>query len=103
MNVNEYSKQRIGVFANAKDHETALHKAIKGEGWYDGFNGCLPLVSLLLEWGARVNAKDYEEHTPLHLAAMMGDSTLLLLLLDYGADVNAITTIGKTPLHLAAQ
>jgi ankyrin repeat protein len=103
MNVNEYSKRRIGGFANATDHETALHKAIEGERWDDLFNGRLTLVSLWLEWGARVNAKNYEEHTPLHFAARVGDSTLIQLLLDHEADVNAITNTGKTSLHLAAQ
>ncbi|KAI5800450.1 ankyrin repeat-containing domain protein [Pyronema domesticum] len=98
MNVNEYSRQSI-----ATDHETALHKAIEGQGWGSYCNRRLPLVSLLLEWGARVNAKDYEEQTQLHLATRAGDSTLIRLLLDHKADVNAMTNTGMAPRHLAMQ
>jgi hypothetical protein len=105
MDVNEHSKRRIVGFADTTGNDTALHKAIEGKGSEDRyfFNGRLPLASLLLEWGARVHAKDYVGRTPLHFAAIKGDSTLMQLLLDHKADVNANTNTGQTPLHLAIQ
>jgi ankyrin repeat protein len=107
MDVNEYSKRRTVGFrvADTTDNDTALHRAIEGKGceYRRWFNGRLSLASLLLEWGARVHAKDYYGRTPLHLAADKGDSTLIQLLLDHKADVNAIKDTGETPLYLAVQ
>ena len=65
-------------------------------------SGDLEAARLLLQHGAKVDAKDANGGRPLHGAACQGDCALIGLLLDQGADVNAKTGDGVTPLHLAA-
>lgn len=43
-----------------------------------------------------------EAATPLHLAALVGDSKSAEILLFYGADVHSLSGSNETPLHLAA-
>jgi ankyrin repeat protein len=52
--------------------------------------------------GIDVNAKDNEEKTPLHRAAMSNNDRIVTLLLDKGAALFAQDNDGSTPLHLAA-
>jgi ankyrin repeat protein len=52
--------------------------------------------------GIDVNAKDNEEKTPLHRAAMANNDRIEALLLDKGAALFAQDNDGSTPLHLAA-
>ncbi|RUS21589.1 hypothetical protein BC937DRAFT_92164 [Endogone sp. FLAS-F59071] len=53
--------------------------------------------------GGNVNAKDYENLTPLHVAAWKGNWVAVQTLIEEGADVNAMSNRpnGKTPLCLA--
>lgn len=82
----------------------------------------LPLIRLLLEKGAAVNARtrevppprkwlyalndvswvDFTGQTPFVRAAFSGDTTVMRLLLEYGADPNLATHGGTTPLMAAA-
>eukprot|EP00928_Gymnodinium_smaydae_P098857 TRINITY_DN9292_c0_g2_i2.p1 TRINITY_DN9292_c0_g2~~TRINITY_DN9292_c0_g2_i2.p1 ORF type:complete len:482 (+),score=47.66 TRINITY_DN9292_c0_g2_i2:44-1489(+) len=58
----------------------------------------------LLESGANVNARDYEERCPLHVAAGRGQRvTVVRLLLDAGAEVNVSDCWGLSPLDRAKQ
>jgi ankyrin repeat protein len=57
---------------------------------------------LLNAEGINVNAKDNEEKTPLHRAAMSNNDRIVALLLDKGAALFAVDKDGSTPLHLAA-
>ena len=57
---------------------TALHLAAAG-----GFRSC---VALLLSRGANVNAKKYDNATPLHCACEIGNLGIITLLLNHGAD-----------------
>ena len=61
-----------------------------------------PIVQLLLEHGADVNAEDNNYSTPLHLATSL-EPEIVQLLLQHGADTNALDQSHRTPLHLAMQ
>ncbi len=69
----------------------------------------VPRMSLLLEFGADVEAKDAGGHNPLYRVANGGGDeeegrTALELLIRYGANVNQVTGIGgMTPLHMSAR
>ncbi len=60
-------------------------------------------IQLLLELGAKANAKDDEDKIPLHYAydrdRMRLNEECVRLLAQYGANINAQDIFGKTPLH----
>ncbi len=58
--------------------------------------------ALLKEAPNLVFSQDWNNDTPLHLAAYFGYRDVAELLLTHGADVNAINSYGRTPLHRAA-
>ena len=68
----------------------ALHRACQ--------EGNLVLVSILLERGLNVNAKDKHGRTPLHIAAEIGDKLLAELLFLRGADPCSVSSRGNIPL-----
>jgi hypothetical protein len=59
------------------------------------------IVSVLLERGADVNARDKNGNTPLPMAASGGNTNLVTLLIAKGADVNSRADNGPTPLLAA--
>jgi hypothetical protein len=56
------------------------------------------VVELLLQRGARVDARDRDGAVPLHGAARRGFLKAMRLLLDHGAEVNARDDVASTPL-----
>lgn len=62
--------------------------------------GNCPLVKLLIDNGANVNAEDDSGWTPLHLTSSLRVAKLLI---DNGADVNAKNSDGMTALHWRAR
>uniref|UniRef100_A0A8C8XJQ2 Uncharacterized protein n=1 Tax=Panthera leo TaxID=9689 RepID=A0A8C8XJQ2_PANLE len=74
---------------------TPLHLAV--------LRGHVPLVRLLLQRGAALDAGDSLGLTPLHHAARGGHAEVASHLLDRGAQVNAAGWLHKTPLHLAME
>lgn len=79
------------VYARTILKETALHLAVKFPN----------IVRLLIDASADLNAKDYNEATPLHLAVRADSITTIKLLLRAGADLDAVDENDKTPLHYA--
>jgi len=68
----------------------ALHRACQ--------EGNLILVSILLERGLNVNAKDKQGRTPLHIASETGDRQLAEFLFQRGADTCSVSARGSIPL-----
>lgn len=60
------------------------------------------MASILIKAGSNVNAKGYEDVTPLHDAAIVGHLKMCKLLLSHGADPRAKNCKGKTPVDIAA-
>jgi ankyrin repeat protein len=70
-------------------------------------NGHVKVVEVLIRGKANINAARSDGCTPLHIAALSGDSDIAQLLLDAGADPNRLASQNTalphaTPLHLAA-
>ena len=59
------------------------------------------MVHLLLKYGANPNMRDYIGRTPLHLAIVMQNISVVTLLLNAGTDVLLTDFNGHTPLQLA--
>ncbi|CAG2219203.1 unnamed protein product [Mytilus edulis] len=75
---------------------TILHDAVAG--------GKLPIIKLLLQAKADVNAKTKDNRTCLHVASRMGhtgNTDIVKELLNYGAEVNVQTLDRRTALHFA--
>ena len=49
----------------------------------------------------RIDSRDCNGDTPLHIFIWAGETENALLLIEYGADVNAVGDMGETPLHAA--
>ena len=65
-------------------------------------SGNLKEASRQLAYGAHVNARNNDDVTPLHLAALSGHRSVAELLISKGAYVNASEKDGGTPLYFAA-
>uniref|UniRef100_A0AAR5P5I3 Protein phosphatase 1 regulatory subunit 16A n=2 Tax=Dendroctonus ponderosae TaxID=77166 RepID=A0AAR5P5I3_DENPD len=59
-----------------------------------------PMLSLLLEYGANVNAEDSEKWTPLHAAATCGHLRLVRILIARGANLLAVNADGNMPYDI---
>jgi ankyrin repeat protein len=66
-------------------------------------NGELPIVDILLECGADIQARTHSGFTPLHFAVKNGHASVVRKLLAENADPNATTSFMFSPLHLAAE
>lgn len=64
----------------------------------DDYTDC---VKLLLEHGAKVDARNVDNQTPLHLACLSQCVETVEILIKYRADVNAIYKDGRSALHAA--
>nr|CCC89739.1 putative 6-phosphofructo-2-kinase/fructose-2,6-biphosphatase [Trypanosoma congolense IL3000] len=50
-----------------------------------------------------VNRRDYNGCTPLHVAALGGNESVVRVLISFGADITAFDSSGRTPLDWAAE
>ena len=53
----------------------------------------------MLDREADIEAKDFAERTPLHMAASSGHGATTGLLLDRRADIEAKDSVNQTPLY----
>ena len=76
------------------------------------FTGNIEIVKILVDTGAKINARDVNDHTPLHEAVRCADSTddgnynrsqCVEYLIDAGADINALNLDRESPLHIACR
>ena len=74
---------------------TLLHEAALGDEKYD-------VVQQLLKAGARPDARDCFDATPLHVAAAFGNFMTAHFLIEAGADINARNYCGQTPFEIAS-
>ena len=72
---------------------TPLHAAAEG--------GHTEICRLLLEHGAKINARDSKRNTALHLACRNNHVSLVELLRDKGADISIKNKAGKTAKAVA--
>ena len=73
------------------------------ELYYAAFCGFSGLAKyLIIVHALDVNAKVYEDQTPLHAASIWGHADVAQVLLDYEADINAQDIDKWTPLHIAS-
>ena len=82
----------------SKDTES-LNKRL----WESVLIGDVEQVTRLIDQGAEVDARDWEEKTPLHQASLYGRVHIVKELIARGADVNAQDEHGFTPLSRAAR
>ena len=76
-----------------KGPTTPLHRAAA--------DGEPEAVTLLLDGGADIEARNENGGTPLHVAVENNGPEVVALFLDRGADIEARSDAGHTPLHLA--
>jgi ankyrin repeat protein len=48
-------------------------------------------VDLLIKRGVKVDARNHNNETPLHLACLLGNEKMVLLLISRGANIQAVT------------
>jgi ankyrin repeat protein len=99
--LNDFEKMEMlishGADVNVTFHregKTLLHMAC---------NGCMYVVSELLEAGTNVNALDRWGNSALMLAVASEKQKLVSLLLSHGADKDVVNSAGHTALSIAKQ
>lgn len=110
--MKEYLSLLLSHGANINAHvlspraETALHLAVAAKMPSE------PIITLLIDKGATIDAKTTDGRTPLHLAAERGRHGILLILMNAGADASikvpakpssngTLASEGETALDLA--
>jgi ankyrin repeat protein len=90
-----------GADVHWKDSEgkTAFERVIQSTLQYDAPN---QIVKSLLDAGADLESRHFHGCTPLSIAAIKGNPTVLQWLLEKGSQVNAADKFGVTPLMQAA-
>lgn len=69
--------------------------------WVATLSGDLPMLQAELHQGVAVDARTQEGYTPLHIAAVFGQTAAAELLLSHNADVSLTDKHGNTALHMA--
>ena len=61
------------------------------------------MLDVLLELGADVNLRNFEQYTALHYAVIHGHEQVVKTLINKGAEIDATNDLGFTPLIYVAQ
>ena len=61
------------------------------------------MIEILIRNGAKLDAKDHQGQTPIHLAALMMRSLGIEILVRYGASLKIRDKYGFTPFEYALQ
>nr|XP_817112.1 hypothetical protein, conserved [Trypanosoma cruzi]EAN95261.1 hypothetical protein, conserved [Trypanosoma cruzi]PWV10463.1 hypothetical protein C3747_69g112 [Trypanosoma cruzi]RNC56677.1 putative ankyrin repeat family protein [Trypanosoma cruzi] len=69
---------------------------------FAAFNGDLEMIRILLEFKPNLELRNYDNNTPLIMAAKGHQNSAIKLLVDAGAEVNLRTPTGGTAAHFAA-
>lgn len=89
------------------EQDRDLHDPLKPSGFTPLMLACEKgygdIVTLLLDKGADVNARNAGGGTPLYVATYNRHLDIVRLLLDRGAEINAASDVGFTPLMVAAE
>jgi ankyrin repeat protein len=85
--------------ANAEGNKGLKPLHLVSYGKYRSQADGVRVAQLLLDRGAKVNARRNDRRTPLNLASYFGNVEIVQLLIDHGAEVNAVDDFGKSPLH----
>jgi hypothetical protein len=64
-------------------------------------HGHVDVAQILIELGAHIGAKDNQDWTPLHHAALYGHRDVAEILLECGADLYAKDKLERAPLQLS--
>jgi ankyrin repeat protein len=101
INVEDELGQTALHWAARSGNEPVLHLLIENGADIDAKDdrGHELIVQQLLDKGADVNMKTELGQTALHGAARYGQGVVILLLLGYNADINARDNFGQTALH----
>jgi len=65
--------------------------------------GHFSLITFLYENGTEINAKNYEDMTPLHCSTLYGILGVVEYLVNHGADINVKNSDLYTPLHYSSE
>ncbi|KAM4888584.1 protein fem-1 homolog A [Thomomys bottae] len=90
-----------------KNGFTPLHMAVDKDtthvGRYRvGLFPSLPVVRVLLDCGADPDSRDFDNNTPLHIAAQNNCPAIISALVEAGAHLDTTNAFRKTPLELLA-
>ncbi len=93
--VRSLLRQKVDVNLAALDGTTALHWAVRADD--------IETADLLIQAGANVKASDRYGVTPLSLACVNGNASMIRRLLAAGADPNSVDPAGETALMTAVR
>ena len=88
-------------YRKSDNDSTPLMSSVYISAAKDGYKSGLKIIDLLLQKGAKVNARTTSGWDALHGAVWYGDLNVVKKLLDNHADVNSRNIDGDTPLDVA--